>query len=50
MRALDAGPIDELRAQYGDKTEAVAFTYSTDLKPSVIFKPKLRKSLVGGKR
>jgi len=49
MRALDAGPIDELRALYGDKTEAVAFTYSTDLKPSVIFKPKPRKSLVGRK-
>jgi anaerobic dimethyl sulfoxide reductase subunit B (iron-sulfur subunit) len=50
MRALDAGPIDELRAQYGDKTEAVAFTYSTDLKPSVVFKPKLKKSLVGGRK
>jgi anaerobic dimethyl sulfoxide reductase subunit B (iron-sulfur subunit) len=50
MRALDAGPIDELRSLYGDKTEAVAFAYSTDLKPSVIFKPKLKKSLVGGRK
>ena len=50
MRALDAGPIDELRAQYGGKTEAVAFTYSTDLKPSVVLKPKLKKSLVGGRK
>jgi anaerobic dimethyl sulfoxide reductase subunit B (iron-sulfur subunit) len=50
MRALDAGPIDELRAQYGDKTEAVAFTYSPDLKPSVVFKPKPKKSLVGRRK
>jgi anaerobic dimethyl sulfoxide reductase subunit B (iron-sulfur subunit) len=50
MRALDAGPIDELRARYGDKNEAVAFAYSTDLKPSVVFKPKRKKSLVGGRK
>ncbi len=47
MRALDAGPIDELSSLFGDKTEAVAFTYFSDLKPSVVFKPKLKKSLVG---
>jgi anaerobic dimethyl sulfoxide reductase subunit B (iron-sulfur subunit) len=50
MRALDAGPIDELRARYGDKTEAVVFTHSADLKPSVVFKPKRKKSLVGGRK
>ncbi len=40
MRALDAGPIDELSARYGDVREAVGFVYSPQLKPSVIFKPK----------
>jgi anaerobic dimethyl sulfoxide reductase subunit B (iron-sulfur subunit) len=50
MRALDAGPIDGLRSLYGDKTEAVAFTHSADLKPSVIFKPKHKKTLVGRRK
>lgn len=40
MRALDAGPIEELRAKYGDHKEAEGFAYSKDLVPSVIFKPK----------
>lgn len=39
-RALDAGPIDEMRAKYGDSREAVGFTYDAKLSPSVIFKPK----------
>ena len=42
MRALDAGPIDEMRAKYGEAKEAAGFTYNDDLKPSVIFKPKLK--------
>jgi len=40
MRALDAGPLDELRARYGDMKEAEGFLYSSELGPSVVFKPK----------
>jgi anaerobic dimethyl sulfoxide reductase subunit B (iron-sulfur subunit) len=40
-RALDAGPIDELRAKYGDIREAEGFVYSKNFNPSVTFKPKL---------
>ncbi len=40
MRALDAGPIDELRAKYCDDKYAEDFVYSEDLAPSVTFKPK----------
>lgn len=38
--ALDAGPLDELRAKYGDIRETECFTYSKELTPSIIFKPK----------
>jgi anaerobic dimethyl sulfoxide reductase subunit B (iron-sulfur subunit) len=38
--ALDAGPIDELRAKYGDVRDAESFVYSEDLVPSITFKPK----------
>ena len=41
-RALDAGPMDEMRTKYGESREAVGFTYNEELGPSVIFKPKLR--------
>jgi anaerobic dimethyl sulfoxide reductase subunit B (iron-sulfur subunit) len=40
VQALDAGPIEELRAKYGDIQQAEGFTYSAELAPSVIFKPK----------
>jgi anaerobic dimethyl sulfoxide reductase subunit B (iron-sulfur subunit) len=40
MRALDAGPIDELKEKYGDITEATGFTYNKECMPSVVFKPK----------
>lgn len=40
MQALDAGPIDELRAKYGDVRDAESFTYSEALAPSITFKPK----------
>ena len=49
LRALDAGPMDELRKKYGDKKEAEGFNYSVGLKPSIIFKPK-RFSPPGGKK
>ncbi len=41
-RALDAGSIDEMRAKYGEAKEAVGFIYSEELKPSVVFKPKVQ--------
>ncbi len=40
VRALDAGPIEELRAKYGDVKDAEGFAYSEELAPSVTFKPK----------
>jgi len=40
MRALDAGPLEELRAKYGDSREAESFVYSEKLIPSITFKPK----------
>ncbi len=40
-RALDAGPIDELRAKYGGRTEAEGFAYSANLRPAVVFKAKM---------
>jgi hypothetical protein len=39
-RAMDAGPVEELIARYGDRNEAEGFTYSPWTKPSVCFKPK----------
>ena len=41
-RALDAGPLSELRARYGDKVEARSFKYSRRFEPSVTLKPKKR--------
>lgn len=40
VRALDAGPIEELRAKYGNIREAEGFVYSDELIPSVVFKAK----------
>ena len=39
-RALDAGPMDDMKAKYGDVIEAEGFRYSKRFKPSVVFKPK----------
>ena len=41
MRALDAGPLDQLIAKYGEVRDAEGFLYSAELAPSVVFKPKL---------
>jgi heterodisulfide reductase subunit A-like polyferredoxin len=41
-RALDSGPIDELKAKYGDIQDAEGFIYSLENKPSIIFKPKAK--------
>jgi len=40
MYALDVGPLDKLKAKYGDTVEAEGFSYSARFKPSVTFKPK----------
>lgn len=43
MLALDAGPLSELRAKYGDRKEAVGFAHSPQVAPSVVFKLKEKK-------
>jgi anaerobic dimethyl sulfoxide reductase subunit B len=43
MFALDAGPLDELKARYGDAVQAEGFKYSKRFGPSVIFTPRMRK-------
>jgi hypothetical protein len=40
MRAMDAGPLTELRTRYGDIKDAEGFNYSEELGPSIVFKPK----------
>ena len=40
MQAIDAGPMAELRATFGDVREAEGFTYHAALSPSIAFKPK----------
>jgi len=42
LRALDAGPLEELFDNYGDAREAEGFIYEEKLSPSIIFKPKLK--------
>ncbi|MDP2932083.1 MAG: 4Fe-4S dicluster domain-containing protein [Chloroflexota bacterium] len=39
MRAMDAGPIEELRTKYGNIAEATGFAFSEKLMPAVVFKP-----------
>lgn len=43
MRALDAGPIEEMQAKYGQANQAEGFSYDDSMKPAVVFKPKLEK-------
>ncbi len=38
MRALDAGPLDEIKSKYGSTTEAVGFRYSSEIMPCIVFK------------
>ena len=40
VRALDAGSLDELRAEYGDTTDARGFVHSPIAEPSIVHKPK----------
>ena len=40
MRALDAGPLDELTKCYGGAGDAAGFVHSQKTKPSIIIKPR----------
>ena len=40
MRALDAGPMDELKAKYGGEQEAEGFKRNVKIGPNIIFKPR----------
>jgi anaerobic dimethyl sulfoxide reductase subunit B (iron-sulfur subunit) len=40
MRALDAGPLAQLREAYGEVREAEGFALAPELGPSILFKPK----------
>lgn len=40
VRALDAGPLDEIKRNYGAIQSAVGFKYARRVKPAVTFKPK----------
>jgi hypothetical protein len=42
MRALDAGPMDELIRRYAGVRGAEGFVFSSELKPSIIFKSKAK--------
>ena len=42
MRALDAGPIQELTEKYGELNQTEGFTYSNKTNPSIIFKPRYK--------
>ncbi len=40
MMALDAGPLDDLKARYGEAGETTGFVFSEEAMPSFIFKPR----------
>jgi anaerobic dimethyl sulfoxide reductase subunit B (iron-sulfur subunit) len=42
MRALDAGPLDNLKDKYGKIYQVDGFSYSKKLMPSILFTPKNR--------
>jgi anaerobic dimethyl sulfoxide reductase subunit B (iron-sulfur subunit) len=44
MRALDAGPMEELVEKYGGGRNAEGFSLFSELSPSILFKPKTRSS------
>jgi len=43
MRALDAGPVDQLEAKYGANRGAEGFAHDPELRPGILFKPKHSK-------
>jgi len=40
MRALDAGPLDEMKEKYGEGRRAAGFSYHARVKPSVVIKAR----------
>ena len=46
MRALDAGPLDELEAKYGTLKDVEGFTWDEKNRPSVVFKARATELLV----
>jgi len=40
MRALDAGPIEEMEAKYGTTRQAVGLAHHNGIRPSLVTKPK----------
>jgi anaerobic dimethyl sulfoxide reductase subunit B (iron-sulfur subunit) len=47
-RALDAGPLDELKTKYGNISDCEGFVYEDELRPSVVFRPKAEGRPVSG--
>ena len=45
VRALDAGPIDELESKYGSSRKAEDFNYDKSQDPSVIFRVKSKNDM-----
>ena len=43
VRALDAGPLEELKAEYEEKYDAAGFVYDTEAKPSIIMRGKINR-------
>jgi anaerobic dimethyl sulfoxide reductase subunit B (iron-sulfur subunit) len=44
MRAFDAGPLNGMKAKYGQMQGAVGFNYSKRTRPAIVFKPKEMKN------
>lgn len=47
MRALDVGPLNDLKQRYGETQEAEGFIYSKRVIPSILFKPKNSRNSPG---
>lgn len=41
LRALDFGPLEQLKAKYGEILNAAGFAHSARTNPSIVFKPKV---------
>ncbi len=41
IRALDFGPLADLKDKYGDRIAAKGFTYDGEIRPSIVFKCKI---------
>ena len=42
VRALDVGPLEQLKAKYGQIKDAYGFVYSATVEPSLVNKPNTR--------